>query len=312
MKKLLSLLLCLALVLSLAACGGEPVPTEPPTAPPTQPPTTEPPITVEDVYAKTADAMKNVEASGMSMDMTFAASYKTGEGEDAKTETVSYSMLMDIRASKEPFATYTLTSIGMDMAGFDMDIDVEVYILEENGTLVTYTNYLGTWSRMDMEMTLEEYLSNSDAADIDTSDVWSGDSMPADMTLDPFTQKLEGTEVYILRASLTADSIGDVIAGMGVDLGKDADALTMPVVYYVDTQNYTVLRMEAEMQVLADALSASLAKSLLGDAEKAGELTLDIPTVVYDLTYGSVEIPALPQEALDQTQVTEPTEPEVP
>ena len=317
MKKLLSLLLCLALVLTLAACGSEPDPTVPPTEapttvptePPTEPPTTEPPITVEDVYAKTADAMKRFEASGMRMDMSFSASYTTGEGENAETETVSYSMLLDSRTTKEPFGTYTLTSIGMDMGGFNMDIDVEVYILEENGTLVTYTNYLGTWSRVDMEMTVEEYLSNSDAADIDTSDVWSGDIMPAGMTLDPFTQVLDYTEVYILRANLPADSIGDAIAGMGMDLGENMDTLTMPVIYYVDTQNYTVLRMEAEMQVLADVLSASLAESLLGDADQAVELTLDIPTVLYDLSYGNVEIPTLPQEAIDQTREPDPTEP---
>ncbi len=308
MKKLLALLLCLSLVLALAACGEEPAPTEAPTAAPTTEPTTEPtepPITVEDVYADVAEAMKENEATAMRMELSFGVSYEEGKGENATTTEVDYDMLMDIKISKDPFNCYSLTSIGFETTGFDMDIAVEMYMVEEDGNVVIYAYAFDSWSRQDTGMTAEEYLSSENATGIETEDIWTGGEMPADMTLDEFTQNLDGTEVYILRGSAVIPNLTDALTEMGVGLSEDLGEISLPVVYYVDTQNYTIVRMVADMQGFMDILADSMSESILGeDAETTG-LKIEISDAIYDLGYGAQEIPALPQEALDQTSQEE-------
>ena len=306
MKKLISLLLCLGLVLSLAACAGEPKPTEAPTNAPTETPTTEPttvptepPITVESVYASVLDAMSQNEATRMRVEIGFSASYEEGEGEDAVTTKVGYAMLLDTIVSKDPLHCYNLSSIAFDTDGFQMELDVDMYILEEEGHVVTYGQVFGMWVREDTGMTVEEFLSSGELPEISTGDIWAGGALPADMTLDESTQMLDGTEVYILRSSIPSDGLQDALVEMGVELDENADEVAMPVVYYVDAKNYTILRVEADMTVLSDLLSAALAESLVGSEAEAGALTMDISNAVYEMGYGDQEVPALPQEALD-------------
>lgn len=310
MKKLLSLALCLALVLSLAACAETPTPTDPPTEAPTTAPTeapteapttvpTEPPVTVESVYASVLDAMSKNEATRMRVEIGFSASYEEGEGEDAITTKVGYDMLMDTIISKDPLKCYNLSSISFDTDGFDMELDVDIYILEEEGHVVTYGQVFGMWVREDTGMTVEDFLANGELPEISTGEVWEGGAMPADMTLDENTQMLDGTEVYILRSSIPSDGLQNSLMEMGVELDEDADEIAMPVVYYVDAQNYTILRVEADMTVLSDLLSAALAESLVGSEAEAGAVTMEVSNAVYEMGYGDQVVPELPQEALD-------------
>lgn len=308
MKRLFALLLSLAMVLSLAACGGGDTPTTAPTTQPTTAPTTEPtepPITVEQVYASVQDAMKNTAATRMRMELGFGVSYEEGEGEDAVTTEISYDMLMDIIVSEDPFGSFTTTSIAFDTEDFDMDITVDLYTVEENGTVVIYNQMFGSWGRSDTGMTVEEFLSSDQMPEVSTGEVWEGGNMPADMTLDEFTQDLNGTEVYILRGTIPADGLGDALTEMGVDLTEEADDIAMPVTYYVDTQNYTIVRMDADMSVLSDLLGAAMAESLLGDEAEASDVGISITNAVYDLGYGPQEI-VLPEEALNQDYGEDP------
>lgn len=314
MKKLLALLLCLAMVLSLAACGGEDTPTTAPTTAPTTVPTTEPtteptepPITVEQVYASAQDAMKNAEATRMHMEFSYGVSYEEGEGENAVTTDISYDMLIEIIASEDPFGSFTTTSVAMATEGLDMDITMDMYMVEEDGLVVIYNYLLGSWGRSETGMTAEEFLTSDQMPQISTNEVWSGGEMPADMTLDPFTQDMNGTEVYILRATTTVSGLDGVLEEMGVSPTEETDEFALPVVYYVDAESYTILRMEADMQGMMDILADSMSESILGEDAETSGLEMTISNVVYDLGYGAQEIPALPQEALDQDYGEDPT-----
>ena len=310
MKKLLSLLLCLVLALSLAACGDDPAPTtqptnDPTTQPTTQPtePPTEPPLTAADVYGKVLTAMEGIQATAMRMELSYSLNY--AESEDAPRTEISYDMLMDVKVTLDPYSGYNLTSLTMGTEGFSMDITVEMYLLEEQGTIVTYAKTFGYWLREDSGMTAEEYLGSMDAMLVDMENIWTGGEMPADMTLDENTQDLNGAEVYVLRGTNVVSGIEEVLIEMGVELEDGEAQMAMPVVYYVDAQNFAILRMVCDMQPMMDVLSEAMAQSLAGTDAESIDLEISISDAVYDLGYGEQDVPELPQEALDYIEENE-------
>ena len=311
MKKLFVLVLCLALVLSMAACGSDPTPTTAPTtkpttapttAPTTEPttaPTTEPAMTAEDLYAEIKTAMENNEATKMAMDMSFSISYEEGEGDAAVTTTISYKMLLDTVISTDPFGAYALSAIEMGTEGFSMDVTVDMYIVEEDGQAVMYMQVLDAWTRSESGMTVAEFLTSGEMTEISTEDVWSADAVPADMVLEEDTVMMDGTEVYVLHANISGGITADALAELGVELEPDGAEIMVPVTYYVDAQNYTILKMDAEMAALSDLLAAAMVEDLLGVDSDPDALTIDFPNAVYTLGYGPQEVPAVPQEAFD-------------
>ena len=100
-KKLLALILALAMVLGLAACGDTPEPTEPPTsaptAPPTEPPTnppteppTEPPATPAELYAGAVETLNSQTDFTLDIRMEHTVTVNGAVYEEASTQTVTY------------------------------------------------------------------------------------------------------------------------------------------------------------------------------------------------------------------------------
>ena len=73
---------------------------------------------------------------------------------------------MDTIISKDPLKCYNLSSISFDTDGFDMELDVDIYILEEEGHVVTYGQVFGMWVREDTGMTVEDFLANGELPEI--------------------------------------------------------------------------------------------------------------------------------------------------
>lgn len=319
MHRFLVWLTVLALVFSLAGCGS-PTPTEPPTEPPTDPPTapptdpptdppTEPPVTAESVYAAVADAMAGAEATRLKIEMSYEISVTEGEGDETVTSEAAMHILMDTMACEEPFGSYTLTAMEMEAGSQSMAYDIEVYLVEEEGFVVSYTQMMGMWARTDFGMTVSEFLDNGDSTQISTEGVWGG-IKPADMTLDEDTSTVNGREAYILRGSIPAAEMADAFSSLGVQDPAELEGLSLPVAYYVDTETYYIVRLEADFAFLSDFLDKALAESIGAPTENA-TITVNIPDVYYDLEYGVPPIPPVPQEAYDFINInTEPpTEP---
>ena len=100
-KKILSLILAFAMVLSLAACSGQPdptvpptsAPTAPPTTPPTQPPTeppTDPPPTGAELYAAAVDILNGSSDFTLDIRMGHTLTMDGAVYEDTSTQTVTY------------------------------------------------------------------------------------------------------------------------------------------------------------------------------------------------------------------------------
>lgn len=317
MHRFLVWLTVLALVFSLAGCGA-PTPTDPPTLPPTDPPTappttppTDPPITADFVYAAVSEAMDGVEATRLKMEMSYEISITEGAGDTATTSKATMALLMDTMACDAPFGSYTLMDMAMDVEGQSMGYEIEVYLVEEEGSVVSYTQMMGMWVRSDFEMPASQFLGTDAMTQISTEGVWGG-MKPADLTLDETRSQVNGKEAYVLRGSIFATEMADAFSSLGVQDPAELEGLTLPVVYYVDVETSYIVRMEANMSFLSDFLGDILAESLGAQTENA-TITVNIPDVYYDLEYGVPPIPAVPQEAYDFIEInTEPpTEPTV-
>lgn len=87
MKKIISLMLCIAMLLSLTACGGNPEET---TVPTTVPPTTEPGPDPLEVYAAAVEQVNSMD----SMLVGYTTEQVMALGTDTFTETQVYSVSM--------------------------------------------------------------------------------------------------------------------------------------------------------------------------------------------------------------------------
>lgn len=307
LRSLFALLTVLAMMLVLAGCGDTPAGTDPTETDPTETsataaPTTEatePPLTAEQVFSAVSAAMANAEATHMGMTINYSMTYSESEGDISITGEIAYGMVMDIIISEDPFGSYVYTEVAMDMDGYSFTLDMDIYLTEEDGSVVSYTQFFGAWDRTDYEMSPEDYLENDTDTDISTEGIWSGGEVPADLTLDDGTQDLDGTEVYVLRCSISAEGMDEIFTNMGLEVAADMTELSMPVVYYVDAETFTVLRMEADMQFLAGLLGDTLAEAILGTDVDGVTFDLQMEDLVYDLGYGAQDIPAVPQEAYD-------------
>lgn len=301
-RRLMTLLTVLALLLTLAACGETtPTTTEPTTEPTTAPTTvpTEPPMTAEDVYLSMNQAMQTVEASRMYMDFSYSLSYTEGEGENAQTTEVNYGIGMDMIVSTEPFGSYTFVDMLVETNGESFGYDVEIYLLEENGSVVSYTQMFDTWQFTDYEMTTKQYLASGMMESISTDAVWTEGSTPTDMTLDEWTQDLDGKEVYVLRCSFPLEDMAEALASAGLEGVEAPENAVLPIVYYVDASDFTLARVDFNSDYLKTLIADIVAASMLGTETEGVEFDLEISDFVYGFGYGAQEIPTVPQEAYD-------------
>ena len=126
-KKLLALLLALAMVLSLAACTDQPDPTDPPTSaptaaptePPTDPPTeppTDPPPSPEEMYANAVSLLNGCTDLTLKIRMAHTLTMDGAVYEDSSTQTVTYTGY-----GTDAFAAAATDTVDMDgfMAYYD-------------------------------------------------------------------------------------------------------------------------------------------------------------------------------------------------
>lgn len=287
----------LCLMLALAGCGGQEPTTEPTTVPTTAP--TEPPITAEQVFSSLSDAIENVEATRMRMELAYDMTVTEGEGEEAVTTEITLDMVVDTMACQEPFGGYTLMDMSLVSGDYDMAYVIELYLVEEEDSVVGYMQMFDSWIRSNYEMSVSEFLTSGQMTEVDTEEVWSGIAKLADMTLDDETQNLNGTEVYILRGTIPAGDMSEALSSLGVEDPSAYADLTLPVVYYVDTESFLIVRMEADMSYMKDVLDEVIAQAMVGTEATNATIELDISNVIYDLEYGVPAIPPVPQEAYD-------------
>lgn len=200
MKKILSLLLAMVLVLSLAACGGDkPEPTTEPTAAPTTEPTTAP--TTEPTEAPTTEPAGEKTLSSFSMTVmeNFApvnSLYIADNGDgtvyvDYMGEFRKQSLAFDAAALTEianALATLDLTTLGEGGYEDEVTTSCSLYVSYTDGSMVMY-DYAGT----EIPAAFTAMLNTMDAA---------------------FQTALADLEVYVPQAMVMGEVDADILAAM--------------------------------------------------------------------------------------------------
>ena len=125
-EKKLSVLFAIVLVLALAAagCGKKATP--------------------ENLLEDVGKNLAKVESVSGDMNMSFSVSLNG--------ETVGTGMELSLEATADPQATHMSGPVTMQMSGEEYQADVELYAVEEDGELATYSGMSGAWSRSTQEM----------------------------------------------------------------------------------------------------------------------------------------------------------------
>lgn len=290
MKKIVALTLCLVLVLGLMS-GCEKA------------------MDARTLLQKMEEVTKeqtSVSAKmNMEMDMSMAM---TGI-----TMNLGLNMDADMAADVEAGKLYSELTMVMEMLGQTEEQSMTMYATNEDGVMTSYTHedLTDTWVKLTQEQDMTSQYEELLLVQMDLSDI-----PDESLTLAKQKENIDGTVCYVLTVELDGSAFEDTMkAGMEVGMGEldeetkaifeniDWSALTMKMVYYVDTKTYAPVKMIGDILGMGDVMNSMIAPTM-GDMMGAGdmEIAIDVPVckiTMTDLVYGDVQVPDVPQEAID-------------
>ena len=236
MKKLLSLTLCAALILSLAACGGAG------------------PSDVAASLAKAQEAAAGLRSvqSDMDMDMSYTI-ITQGEALDVTT-----TMSMSTQSIMEPLTAYSV--ISMDVMGVEMD--VYSYVVQQGDSYAAYASLDGAeWVAQELP---EEQL-----AQLDTMQGAKFYLSAAEGFAYGGQEELDGQKLHRYDGELSGDFLSQAVEYSGMDTllssyGASADTVfegSMPMSIWLDAETFAPVRYELDMsQVVSGFLQSMFAE----------------------------------------------------
>lgn len=279
-RRILAVLLVVAMMAVFAGCGK---------------------MTPEKLAGKMALALTKTPMSSETVEMGFEMAL----GSQGFTMDMAMDISMDMVVALEPYRAYSDMTISMDMMGQNMTETSQVYMLEENGTVTTYTyvESAGIWQKATVDISAAEMTSNS-------SYNWLAQKPAEELTLDEETQTINGKEVYVLRCTISGTQMQDVMSSMGgmndalSDMGlsdMDMSALNVPAVFYIDAKTFLPVQIDMEIQGMDEMMKDAMEQTLGGDLASMG-VELEIGSVrmaCTNISYEAAEVPEVPQEAID-------------
>lgn len=220
MKKLISLALCLALILGLAACGGS---------------------GFEDAMAKAQAASAELKSMHVDMDMNISYTM-SAEGQSVEMP-VAMSMSMDTLT--DPMTSDSLVSMNM----YGMEFSARSYIRQDGDKYTAYTSVDGgsTWSSQEVPL---DDISQYDAAK--SLDFYLSAAESFTLTGE---EELDGVKALRYDGAITGDKLNEAMALTGADdmiastSGAEATSFTgsMPMTIWLDSESYLPLRYDLDM-----------------------------------------------------------------
>lgn len=267
----------------------------------------EKPMDAQTLAQKMDEAAKNQNAvSGtmsMVLDMTMGV---TGMSLD-----LSLDADVGIKATMEPLAAYADMDMTMEVLGQSETLEMEMYMAEEEGKVVSYTYTAAdeSWIREESEEIPEIPVAETGMSEI-----------PAEkMTLAEEQQTIGEKSCYVLTVNMDGELfqqyMDTAMEAMTAELdeetlaiveGMDMSALSTTMVYYVDAESFLPVQLEAEIlgfgEMMNGVLGEMFAEAMMGMGGEETEITFDIPafTVAFtDISYDAVEVPTVPEEGVE-------------
>lgn len=273
-RRVLALAAALTITLALSGCGK---------------------MTAGKLVVRTAAALAEKPMAGQTMELDLELSVGAGG--------LSLDMGMDLTARMlmafDPSRAYLDAVVSMEVLGRDISETMQIYAQSDGDTLTTYTHTdTGNfWKKATAALPDGE-----DGGNLD----WLKAKPVEELTLAEETETVDGHETYALRCTVSGEELQKLLSAMGTAAqaeGVDLAALEVPAVFYIDTATFLPVRMELEIRGMEE-LAAGLVDQLLGDSLFSLDLELevgDVTVVFKDIGYDPVEVPQVPQEALDST-----------
>jgi len=172
-----------------------------------------------------------------------------GVSESSEGVNINMDMEVDVDVKMElindPIASHILINVGISAAGVNMDTEMEVYLVAEDGETVVYGYEEGVWKRSVLE----------DAMDFDTLEQFTYDP-ELEFELEEKTEQVNGTKAYVLSTTVTGkdfDSILKEYMSTIDDLpvedlgGLNFKDISVEIKYYVDKEKMLPLKMTMDL-----------------------------------------------------------------
>ena len=202
----------------------------------------------------------------------------------------------------------------MGQGGMTMDLAMEIMgqTMEETVKTKTYmeladgkaVNYVydeasGIWQSTEVDVM------DSVTAGMDYG--FLKDMIP-EITMDEEIQTLNGTEVYVLRMTITGAQMQNAMGGAvdmesmlgqaGLNGELDFSVMSVPTVMYVDAKTYLPVKMEMEIMGMGEVMKSMMGQ-MVGAMDGMGlDISIPVCKVVYEnIGFDPVEVPEVPAEA---------------
>lgn len=277
MKKIVALVLCLVMVVGLVTGCQKAMDID---------------TLVRKVDEAMAAATHTAARTDMEMDMQLGA--------EGMTLDMGMDLTMDLKATKDMSASWMDMDMTMDVLGESMDMDMEIYMNAEGDETVTYMyeGTSGTWVKTRQKQ------ENVDAAAMKFSE------MPREkMTLAPEKETVNDKECYVVTINMDGEYVQTMMestmpavtdeATQELLEAMDWSKLSAVMTYHVDAETFLPVQMSGEIQGLGDVMSGLMGQML---GMEGLDMTVTVPLckiAMTDMAYTGVEVPAVPQEAID-------------
>ena len=323
MKKTISILLSLLLVLSLAACmkvkAGEQTGTEPATkdtavveatASPTPAPTpepTEPPFDV--AIAAANEKLQQVKSMHMDMEMNMGMVITIAMGELKQTMPMDIHMLYAMDVINDPYvgrADVTLSTNDESMQGV-------IYVVKEGEDMILYASDDDgvTWNK-----TVNPKDSQLPQGPSETLDMFSGEGVNIQLT---GVEEVNGKPAKVYAGTIdgkflqqvlnTSGSMNELTEAMGADMSEEALAnlSDIDVTIMIDAESGLPVRYVIDMAgAMKDLMITALVASMGGELPEGVEMDIDMSAMVITMTlsnFDAVEPIEIPEAALNTPEL---------
>jgi len=277
MKKIVALVLCLVMVVGLMTGCQKAMDID---------------TLVKKVDEAMAAATHTAAKTDMEMDMQLGA--------EGMTMDMGLDMTMDLKATKDMSTSWMDMDMTMDILGESMDMDTELYMITEGDEIVTYMyeGTSGTWVKTRQKQEVVE------------ASAMKFSEMPREkMTLAPEKETVNGKVCYVVTINMDGEYVQTMMqstmpavtdeATQEMMESMDWSKLSAVMTYHVDAESFLPLQMSGEIQGLGDVMSGLMGQML---GMEGLDMTVTVPLckiAMTDMAYTGVEVPAVPQEAID-------------
>lgn len=216
-------------------------------------------VTPESLARSVVENLARVESVEMNMAVDLVMNIEPGDlYSDLEDTEIDLGMDMDMKSTVSPLAAHAKGTVNLSVMGMGVDQESEVYLVEEDGEMVTYIEIYGQWFRMATES------DNNDILNLYFYESVANGELKAELA-DELTD-VDGRKAYVLHTDLTGDILEDFMGSsmQSIDLsealedyGIDWDDIKTKVRIYIYKDSRMPAKVKLDCKDLMNALMAA-------------------------------------------------------